>query len=153
MRVSATPIETAPCHLRAVQNEACKHSRNVQYWPSLPPLLASTFQRVAHTRGCGMDRFVREFNRDRRLAPRHDHRTPVRVRVRRRDSKECVAESDNLSTSGVFVETDLALSEGAALDLFFEMPERVSGLPAAHWLCLGHVVRVVRGESPNTKLG
>jgi len=100
-----------------------------------------------------MDRFVREFNRDRRLAPRHDHRTPVRVRVRRRDSKECVAESDNLSTSGVFVETDLALSEGAALDLFFEMPERVSGLPAAHWLCLGHVVRVVRGESPNTKLG
>jgi Tfp pilus assembly protein PilZ len=100
-----------------------------------------------------MERFVHQFNRDRRMAERHDHRTPIRVRVRRRDSKECVAQSKNLSTSGVFVETDLALSEGAALDLFFEMPHRVSGLPSAHWLCLGHVVRVVPSAAANAKRG
>jgi hypothetical protein len=100
-----------------------------------------------------MERFAREFNRDRRLSERHKYEVPIRLRVRRRDSKECVARSTNLSRSGLFVETDLALSEGAALDLFFEMPEHVSGLPSAHWLCLGHVVRVESGNAANAKRG
>ena len=100
-----------------------------------------------------MDRFVQRFTKDRRLSPRHDLRTPVRVRIRRHDSQECVTQSENLSTKGVFVQTDLPLSTGAALDLFFEMPESVTGLPSAHWLCLGHVVRVVSGESDDCRRG
>lgn len=100
-----------------------------------------------------MDRFVDRFKRDRRLVPRHDLKTPVRVRVRRHDSREWVAQSENLSTNGVFVETDLPISAGAALDLFFEMPESVTGTPAAHWLCLGHVVRVVQGDAADRRRG
>jgi len=29
------------------------------------------------------------------------------------------------------------------LDLLLEMPKEVTGVPAAQWLCTGHVVRVV----------
>jgi len=100
-----------------------------------------------------MDRFIDRFTRDRRLAPRHDLRTPVRVRVRRFDSKEWLTQSENLSTNGVFVETDLPISAGAALDLFFEMPESVTGVPSAHWLCLGHVVRLVHGDAADPRRG
>lgn len=100
-----------------------------------------------------MDRFAHRFTKDRRSSPRHDLKTPVRVRIRRFDSRECVAKSENLSTTGVFVQTDLPLSAGAALDLFFEMPESVTGLPSAHWLCLGHVVRVVSADADNCRRG
>ena len=64
-----------------------------------------------------------------------------------------MAESENLSTTGVFVQTDLPLNAGAVLDLFFEMPESVTGLPSAHWLCLGHVVRVVSGDADDGRRG
>jgi hypothetical protein len=48
-----------------------------------------------------------------------------------------------LSQRGVFFATDLELSKGAALDLVVEMPEQITGVATAQWLCTGHVVRVV----------
>jgi hypothetical protein len=42
----------------------------------------------------------------------------------------------------------LPLSKGASLDLLVEMPEEVTGVAAAQWLCTGHVVRVVEMDSP-----
>jgi len=95
-----------------------------------------------------MERFVEKLDSDRRLSLRHNLRAPLRVRVRRSEAGEQKAESENLSQRGVFFATDLALSKGATLDLLVEMPEEITGVPPAQWLCTGHVVRVVPIESP-----
>jgi Tfp pilus assembly protein PilZ len=95
-----------------------------------------------------MEHFVEKLDSDRRLSRRHALKTGLRVRVRRSDTAERREESENLSQRGVFFSTDLPLSKGAALDLLVEMPEEITGVPAAQWLCTGHVVRVVPGTSP-----
>ena len=95
-----------------------------------------------------MERFIEKLDSDRRLSRRHNLRTGLRVRVRRSEVGETRAESENLSQRGVFFATDLPLSKGAALDLLVEMPEEVTGVPAAQWLCTGHVVRLVEMDSP-----
>jgi Tfp pilus assembly protein PilZ len=100
-----------------------------------------------------MERFVEKLDSDRRLSQRHILRTPLRVRLRRSDFKERKVESENLSQRGVFFATDLAISKGASLDLLVEMPEQITGAPAAQWLCTGHVVRVVPVDSPRGKNG
>ena len=100
-----------------------------------------------------MERFFEKLDRDRRLSRRHSLRAPLRVRVRRSDIDEKRAESENLSQRGVFFATDLQLSKGAALDLLVEMPEEVTGVPTAQWLCTGHVVRVVPLNAPQGKNG
>src|ERR1700736_6289 len=90
-----------------------------------------------------MERFIDRFEHDRRLSQRHNFKTDLRIRVRKSNAGELKAESKNLSQMGVFFATDLELSKGAALDLVVEMPEQITGVPAAQWLCTGHVVRVV----------
>lgn len=95
-----------------------------------------------------MERFIEKLDSDRRLSRRHSLRTGLRVRVRRSDAAELRTESENVSQRGVFFATDLPLSKGATLDLLVEMPEEVTGVPAAQWLCTGHVVRVVDTDSP-----
>jgi hypothetical protein len=110
---------------------------------SLIPLSAELFARSpAHQEVFAMDHFVDKLDRDRRLSLRHNFRTDLRIRVRRSTDGEQRAESENLSQRGVFFATDLELSKGAALDLLIEMPEQITGVPAAQWLCTGHVVRV-----------
>lgn len=89
-----------------------------------------------------MERFIDRFEHDRRLSLRHNFKTDLRIRVRRSNAAELKAESKNLSQRGVFFATDLELSKGAALDLVVEMPEQITGVPTAQWLCTGHVVRV-----------
>src|SRR5262249_3174667 len=91
----------------------------------------------------GMERFLEKLDRDRRLSRRHNLSAPLRVRLRRSDLAERGEQSENLSQRGVFFATDLPLSKGSSLDLLLEMPEEVTGVPAAQWLCTGHVVRVV----------
>ena len=39
------------------------------------------------------------------------------------------------------------MNKGTSLDLLVEMPEEVTGVPPAQWLCTGHVVRVVPTEA------
>lgn len=94
-----------------------------------------------------------EIPHDRRLARRHNLRTPLRVRVRRADAPERRAASENLSQRGVFFATDLMFSKGAAVDLLVEMLEVVTGVPSAQSLCTGHVVRVVPVDSPGGSHG
>jgi PilZ domain len=100
-----------------------------------------------------MDRFVEKLDSDRRLSRRHNLKTALRVRVRKSDLAEQKAESENLSQRGVFFATDLPIGKGTALDLLVEMPEEVTGVPAAQWLCTGHVVRVVPVDTPPGKRG
>jgi hypothetical protein len=93
-----------------------------------------------------MEHFVEKLDHDRRLSLRHSVSTDLRVRMRKFDAPEQRARSENLSQRGVFFTTDLPLSKGSSLDLLVEMPEQVTGVPSAQWLCTGHVVRVVPAE-------
>jgi len=83
----------------------------------------------------------------------HSLRAPLRIRIRKSDVAERCAESENLSQRGVYFATDLPLNKGASLDLLLEMPEEINGVPPAHWLCTGHVVRVVPPASWGEKQG
>jgi hypothetical protein len=84
--------------------------------------------------------------KNRRLALRHELKMPLRFRVRRvADTSEKVGDSKNISLRGLLLRTTLPLTEGATLDLLMEMPEEVTKVPAALWLCTGHVVRVGAG--------
>jgi hypothetical protein len=93
-----------------------------------------------------MEHFIEKLDHERRLSLRHNVRADLRVRIRRFDSGEERAQSQNLSQRGVFFTTDLPINKGASLDLLVEMPEEVTGVPPAQWLCTGHVVRVVPME-------
>jgi hypothetical protein len=100
-----------------------------------------------------MEHFVDKFDHDRRLSQRHNLKTDLRIRVRKSNAEELRVESTNLSQRGVFFATQLEFSKGAALDLLVEMPEQVTGVPTAPWLCTGHVVRVVAMKSPPGQRG
>jgi Tfp pilus assembly protein PilZ len=100
-----------------------------------------------------MERFVEKLDSDRRSSQRCILRTPLRLRLRRSDFGERKLVSENLSQRGVFFATDLTISKGASLDLLVEMPEEITGVPAAQWLCTGHVVRVVPLNSSQGKNG
>jgi hypothetical protein len=94
-----------------------------------------------------MEHFIEKLDHDRRLSLRHNVRADLRVRMRKFEVPEQHARSENLSQRGVFFTTDLPIHKGAPLDLLVEMPEQVTGVPPAQWLCTGHVVRVVPLET------
>lgn len=91
-----------------------------------------------------MERFTEFVGKDRRLAERHALRTSLRLRLRKPEGREQRVDSENVSRRGAYFTTDLPLSEGTMLDLLLEMPEIISGVCAAQWMCMGHVVRVDR---------
>jgi len=53
----------------------------------------------------------------------------------------------NLSESGVLLESHPPLPEGANLEMIFEMPQEITGRPNSRVLCRGEVVRSVYAES------
>jgi hypothetical protein len=101
-----------------------------------------------------MEGFLKKLTADRRPSRRHSLRAAVRIRLRRSDTADRGAESENLSRRGVFFATDLPLNKGAALDLLIEMPEEIrcprnSGCAPAMWsgLCPGSPRRKKNGVS------
>lgn len=100
-----------------------------------------------------MERFVEHLVRDRRLAERHSFKMPMQLRLRTAQNHEEKVEAENVSRRGVFFRTDLPLAMGTTLDLLLEMPERISGVRPAQWVCLGHVVRVEHENALKEKRG
>src|SRR5437870_2785662 len=49
----------------------------------------------------------------------------------------------NLSESGVLLESHPPLPEGASLEMIFEMPQEITGRPNSRVLCRGEVVRSI----------
>ena len=96
---------------------------------------------------------MESLGKDRRLAERHAVRTPLRLRIRKSEVTEQKVESENVSRRGVFFRTDLQLKEGTVLDLLLEMPEAITGVRAAQWICMGHVVRVVPSKATQGQQG
>ena len=93
------------------------------------------------------------FQTDRRLVGRYSLKRPLRVRIWKSLIPEYAAESINISQRGIYFKTDSPLSEGEAIEVFFDMPEEIMGEPSSEWRCTGHVVRVEPIEAAGGKLG
>jgi hypothetical protein len=89
-----------------------------------------------------MERFVESLGKDRRLAERHLLKMQVQLRLRKSNECEQKVDAENVSRRGVFFTTDIPMDKGTMLDLLLEMPEKISGVRSAQWMCMGHVVRV-----------
>ena len=90
---------------------------------------------------------------DRRQTVRHNFRTPIRIRFWKSTILEERGESENLSENGILFATDSLIPIGRLLEIELKMPELITGVPEAMWLCSGHVVRVDPIDSPRGKHG
>jgi hypothetical protein len=61
-------------------------------------------------------------------------------------------ESLNLSSAGIYFVTDLPLVRGTPVQLLFKMPLEVTHMPAANWVCTGHVVHIKPVSYPKGSL-
>jgi hypothetical protein len=62
-------------------------------------------------------------------------------------------ETSNISGTGLYFVTDLALRVGTLADVNLRMPEIVAGKQSREWFCRGKVVRVKPGKLPGAKAG
>jgi PilZ domain len=90
---------------------------------------------------------IRSVVPDRRISPRHFLHIPLRVRLWKSSLPEHNSVSLNLSAVGAYFATQLPVQIGSVLEIYFPMPEEISGEPLADWRCSGHVVRVSAEDS------
>ncbi len=90
---------------------------------------------------------------DRRLAYRFNLSIPLHIRGWKSSAPEQTVDSNNVSESGVYFETDKPPNEGTVIQLRLEMPEEVTGEASSDWLCAGKVVRIQRSISPGALVG
>jgi hypothetical protein len=93
------------------------------------------------------------YTSDRRISPRLQFKTALRVRVWKSGPHEQREESEDLSESGAFFSTDTPLVVGSALEILLKMPEEITGKPATEWRCTGHVVRLQPIDTSRRKFG
>jgi hypothetical protein len=90
---------------------------------------------------------------DRRTATRFNATIPFRYREWNSNAEEELAESINISKSGLYFESDSVHLLGTELRLKLEMPEDITGLPSEVWSCIGHIVRLQAGMYNADRLG
>ena len=90
---------------------------------------------------------------ERRISPRLQLKTALRVRAWKSGPAEQRAESENLSERGTFFATDSPLTIGSAVEILLKMPEEITGKPTTAWRCTGHVVRLEPIDTTHSKLG
>jgi PilZ domain len=92
------------------------------------------------------------FRPDRRLSPRYDVKTGVRVRIWKSLLPEQEVDSINLSERGILFATNVSLQKGEVVEILLNMPAEITGEPPVEWRCTGLIVRVepfdsVRGNA------
>jgi hypothetical protein len=92
------------------------------------------------------------YTAERRISPRLQFKTALRVRVWKSISSEQQTESENLSETGAFFSTDAIMAIGSAVEILLKMPQEVTGKPATEWRCTGHVVRLEPSATPRGQL-
>ena len=85
---------------------------------------------------------------NRRRAPRHEVRIPLRVRLLSQDEIPVQeVESLNVSRLGVCFETNIPLQAGADIEIFIKLPKEIAGRDLPEWCCLSRVVHVDLSQS------
>jgi hypothetical protein len=90
---------------------------------------------------------------DRRMAQRFSLTIPLLISEWKSLAPAQNSMSINVSEHGVYFETDKPLCEGAVVQIRLEMPEEVTGNPAAEWFCTGKVTRVHPPIFPSMMVG
>jgi PilZ domain len=80
---------------------------------------------------------------ERRVDPRVNIRVPLRFRALNiPNSTDHDAESENISSRGIYFETDVPLKVGTPLAVSLRMPRELSGKSSADVSCIARVVHV-----------
>lgn len=85
---------------------------------------------------------------DRRSAPRFRIAIPMHFQLTRSSEPECTAETLDISSSGVLMETDSPPRVGAILLMRVRLPEMIIGWRVPEWRITGHVVHVEATSEP-----
>jgi c-di-GMP-binding flagellar brake protein YcgR len=85
---------------------------------------------------------------DRRAAPRFRISIPLHFQLTKSHEPECSAETLDISSRGMCMETDAPPGVGAILMVRLRMPEMIMGWRAPEWRITGHVVHVESGSEP-----
>jgi len=83
---------------------------------------------------------------DRRTAPRFRISIPLHFQVAKSSEPECTAETLDVSSRGVCMETDAPPRIGTILEV--RLPEMIMGWRVPEWRITGHVVHVGAGSEP-----
>ena len=90
---------------------------------------------------------------DRRAAPRFRMAIPLHFHLPKSSEAEYAAETLDVSSRGVCMETDSPPRIGAILVLRLRMPEMIMGWRVPEWRITGHVVHVESGEPGKFEVG
>ncbi len=85
---------------------------------------------------------------DRRAAPRFRICVPLHFQLAKSAEEECAAETLDISSRGVLMETDAPPRVGAILLIRLRLPEMIMGWRVPEWSITGHVVHVEKGDEP-----
>jgi len=80
---------------------------------------------------------------DRRYRPRFGLKVPFEIRdIDQPAITAQLAESSDISASGLYFATEAPMSVGTRIELFIQMPSEIYGIPSPKWRCMGRIVRV-----------
>lgn len=79
---------------------------------------------------------------DRRAAPRFRICIPLHFQLAKSSDPECAAETLDVSSRGICMETDVPPQVGAILNLRLRLPEMIMGWRVPEWRITGQVVHV-----------
>ena len=85
---------------------------------------------------------------DRRGAPRFRITIPLHFQLAKSSDPECHAETLDISSRGVLMETDAPPQLGSILVVRLRMPEMIMGWRVPEWTITGHVVHVEVSAEP-----
>lgn len=90
---------------------------------------------------------------DRRAAPRFRISIPLHFQLSQSSDPECAAETVDVSSRGVCMETDTPPLIGSILEVRLRMPEMIMGWRAPEWRIICHVVHVEHMSIESGKYG
>lgn len=85
---------------------------------------------------------------DRRGAPRFRISIPLHFQMAKSSEPECHAETLDISSRGVLMETDTPPRIGSIVVVRLRMPEMIMGWRVPEWAITGHVVHAEAGVEP-----
>lgn len=90
---------------------------------------------------------------DRRAAPRFRIALPLHFQLAKSSEPECAAETMDVSSRGMCMETDTPPQIGAILQVRLRLPEMIMGWRVPEWRITGHVVHVESSEPGKYEVG
>lgn len=90
---------------------------------------------------------------DRRAAPRFRISVPVHFELSKSPVPERAAETLDISTRGILIETAAPPRVGAILHMRVRLPEMIMGARLPEWRITGHVVHIESGSEGKSEVG